>query len=133
MKRFKLSTVNSKYWVWVRVFDDLKSMRDYAKKAQPDEDLNESFGYFHPYWRKTLKDDEWTDNFNTGELILNKKHLGNVILSHELLHVAIWLWRRKYKTLTLGKECNKKEEEFCYLYGDLFAEFVHLMYKKNIF
>jgi hypothetical protein len=132
MKRFKLSTVNSKYWIWVRVFDDLKSMLDYAKKTNP-EDLAGSVGYFHPYWREILKGKKWIDNPNTGELVINKKHLGNVVISHELVHVAIWLWRRKYKTLKLGDHVDEKEEEFCYLYGDLFAEFISKMYKHNLY
>jgi len=132
MKKFKLSTVNSKYWVWVRVFDDVKSMLTYAKKTNP-EDLTGSLGYFHPYFRETLKGNKWIDNPNTGELVINKKHLGNVVISHELLHAAIWLWRRKYKTLKLGEEVDEKEEELCYLYGDLFAEFIRKMYKHKLY
>lgn len=149
MIQFRIKAREFKPYFKVIVYDNLKEMRKAADKfckktGAEHEDNSKILGVCHCFIRVAIGSDgsEKTNNF-AGIIRLTKNYLGTEIVSHELIHAGLWIYR-----LELGTEdpndgsisnanfkdgCNEQEEDFAHIYGRLFGNFVSKMYKYNLY
>lgn len=135
-RRFKIKSQESIFWFWVCIYDDVKKLREdtndgvpFHKSKYEKKDF-ELFGVFEPYTRiffEKGKPDRLHENI--GIVRLWKKDCSSETTAHELLHAALWNYRVMHKTVSLGKDSSDKEEQLCYIHGQLFLDFTRKMYK----
>lgn len=57
-------------------------------------------------------------------VFLNEDYLGVRVITHEALHIALWVLRTHNKSIKLGKEIDEKEERIAYFLGEVMRLFV---------
>lgn len=50
---------------------------------------------------------------------MNEDYLGIRVITHEALHVALWVLRTHNKSIKFGKEIDEKEEHLAYCLGEV--------------
>lgn len=134
IKRFKIKSEESKYWIWVLLYDNIDLLRVDAKK-EDGEPFLDTLGVSHHYERIIYEDGvEIGILDNIGKIRLCTDYLGATVVAHEVLHSALWIYRlENNKTCDLGSECNDKEEKLCHIYGQLYACFLKKMYDLKFY
>lgn len=136
-KKFIIKSRDSKYWFWVFVYDQLKVMRKDVvehdeKTGQLTDDSYKVLGVCEPYERLSIEADGSETRYgNIGIIRLSKKYLSTEIVTHEVLHAAIWNYRIEHKVANFGKENSDKEEELVHLFGQLFASMNRKLHDKE--
>lgn len=135
IKRFKIKTLESRFWFWVLIYEDIEKLREDAKKAYDKLDFKDTLGVSQPYERVILeegKEEQILDN--VGIIRLHLDYLGATVVSHEVLHSALWIFRLENNgNANFGKQCSKKEESLCHIYGQLYAHFLKRMYDLKFY
>lgn len=74
-------------------------------------------------------------NSEIGEAIFYKGKLGSGLISHEMLHCALWHERlvEGNANATFGTDCGEVEERLCYTLTNFVSQFVENCYKLNLF
>ncbi len=133
----------------VLVYDDIKELRKaadrYDKKHGGDKPNKDILGVSHHFCSETFE--EGTDKLVgrkrvIGIIRLSKKHCTTEIVSHELLHTALWNFRLNngithesdgsIENACFGSTCGDDEETLCHLYGQLFRDITRKLYKHGI-
>ena len=145
MRSFTISTdrIGRRRWCHVRVHDDLSALRRAAHALRPHRDgvghWEACYGCFHPTCyrvNETTGAIRYPANGYAGTLrIVERDHLVDEdgcelpfteIVAHELVHAAATIYRMNVaRTINLGAGRSRSfehEEEFAYIYGELFAD-----------
>ncbi len=111
-RKIYLNLEKTKYAV-AMLFKNKKEMRDfYSKHCPNDKNHNKVYGVsvHRDYYKK--QGEKWILTPRTGEVLLNLKHCGAGIVSHEFMHAVLWAYkhngRRKQYPFVIK---NIKEEE----------------------
>jgi hypothetical protein len=147
--KFKIKSQATDFFFYVVIYDDIDSMRKdivwfdrLTGKKEPDPE-KDVLGVCQPFIKiRVLANGEEANLKNIGIIRLCKDFIGTEIISHEILHAAIWQYRIEYGTerpdgsienADFGNNCSQDEENFCHLYGQLFSNFVKKMYRLEIY
>lgn len=132
MRSFTISTdrIGPRRWCWVRIHPTVEHLREAKNRLNPasiDPDADvETFGCWQPttYLRDDAGNVEWPTNGYAGLIRLAEGHLTAEIAAHELVHAACAIYRMNVKSdIRLGKDIGIREEDFAYVYGELYASF----------
>lgn len=138
LKRFKIKAERSKLFFWVYMYPDLETLRAEANAHNEMIGSSERFdhgvhGLVNSYERIGISEDpeiQETMHPNIGIVRLSARNATTEIVAHELIHAALWLYRKHYKRQAhFGVGCNDREEDFAYLHGELFRDMTNKMYK----
>jgi hypothetical protein len=133
MRSFRISTdrVGPRRWCWVRIHDTLDHMHRAAHRRSPWEPMewwDGCMACFQPTPWKLTEDDgkRWPASGYAGVLRLVDGEVTPEVVAHELVHAAATVYRMNVKpTVRLGDGHVgfHREEEFAYIYGELYASF----------
>lgn len=133
MQTFQITTNQSsrKRTVKVAIYDDLEKLRKdatrWTKRARGvNEDFSDCLGTAHRFEHINVDTEESYPK--CGYIRLHKDHLRTGIITHEVSHMAIWIYELDNKN-ELSTEDNENEEIFCHILGDLCAKLVNRLYK----
>lgn len=135
LKKFKIKSDESDLWFWVIVYPNSKQMREAASNHTAETGERVSFdgaaGVCHTYERIRIDPDgkeEVLKQIGTIRLVKDKLH--TEVISHEVVHAAMHLYRLLHgvenpldgssHNADFGNGCNQDEENFAYIYGSLF-------------
>lgn len=140
MVEFQVSTrwTGTKRVVKVRVYDDVESLRRdadrWSKQRGGDRDNENVHGLCHKFERTRVWEDgsEESDPY-VAYIRLYKDGCRTGLVSHECTHAAVWIYQ-------LGNDMKMdpmvddidKEEELCYLVGDLTSKVVNKLYEHGV-
>ncbi len=133
MKKFKIRTSSGHFFV-CKIFASKKLMYDYYVnrcKRWKTEQLSLDFGALvSPYEKRK----NGILGENIGEAIFYEAKLGAGLISHEMLHCAMWHERivADNKMAEFGAHCGDIEERIAYTLTHLVNTFVEKCYKMNI-
>lgn len=134
-------------WFHVIVYPTTREMIDAAnehtKETGEDMKYTGSAGVCHTYQRlKITEKGEETLLNEIGTIRLAKTHLNTEVVSHEVLHAAMHLYRLLYGTereyegsshnADFGSGCNPQEENLCYLFGEMFRDMNLKLHNNNL-
>lgn len=131
MRSFTISTdrVGLRRWCLVRIHDNVEDLRRAAHRLRPDTGIawwDECYGCFHPTWHwfhPETKARRYSANGYAGLMRFAEDHVTSEIVAHELVHAAVQIYRMNVKTdMRLGSNCGAREEDFAYIYGELYAD-----------
>ena len=117
-------------WAWVRIHPDQPHMHAAAYRMAPHHGAE-----FHRLAAATFQptpvyeryvDGEWETRVRpcVGTLRLVSGNVTAEIVAHELVHAACAVYRANVREhIRLGDACGDREEQFAYIYGELFADF----------
>ncbi len=119
-----------------------RAARRHARLAGNKEQFDGTAGVCHSYERVRIEEGKpEIISPEIGTIRLSEQHLSNLVVSHEVVHAALHLYRKLYGTerewegssenADFGNGVSEMEEDFCYLYGDLFRSMVNKLYKYN--
>lgn len=76
----------------------------------------------------------WVRHEKIGELLFVQDRLGTGVISHELLHAALWHERlvHENKTATFGEHIGEAEERMAHTHTAFIIKFVNTLYAKKI-
>lgn len=121
--------------VKVFIYDDMKALRRDAREHAIEAgnyregDFKECYGVSHRFERVRVDNDESDPHVSL--IRLHKNFLRSGIIAHEVVHSALWIYE-----LDNGKgpsmEDIEKEEEFCYIVGDLNARIINKLYEYKL-
>ena len=133
VRSFAISTdrIGPRRWCWVRIHPDADSLRRAGHRHRPDNGRgwwDECYGCFQParYEQDTTGDVHYPPNGYAGVLRLSRPDLTAEIAAHELVHAAATIYRMNVtRTIRLGDGHTgfEREEDFAYIYGELYASF----------
>ncbi|MDE1866723.1 MAG: hypothetical protein KGI08_03305, partial [Thaumarchaeota archaeon] len=133
-KKFQIKSWKYPQWFWVYVYNDIKDLRkesdayDKMIGALRDGENDDILGICHTYTREDTV--THTISKNIGIIRLSVPYLPTHIVSHEVFHAAMGLYRFHHKDkANFGKHVTPKEEELAHLYGEMFQEMTHKLYK----
>ena len=112
----------------VRIHPNVEHLRKAAHRLAPWNGYDwwdGCYGCFQPApWRcNNAGEPAWTAF--AGTLRLSAHDLSAEIAAHELVHAAMQIYRMNVKPdVRIGKECNTREEDFAYIYGELSASMI---------
>lgn len=122
------------YWVWVRFYETVEDLRkaaySYDTYKVPNE-FNRAEACFNPSRLRFVVDKK-------GKMVEHlppNKCLGVIrivrgcsyeIVAHEVVHASLHIYRRVVRpNANFWRECHEAEEDFAYIYGQLFEEFMY--------
>lgn len=120
------------FYFWALIYDDLELLRSQALHFEKERGNDLSpyvdglYSVFH-----TQSDQEE----NIGIIRFHKKYLTSEITSHEILHAALYQYRRERSgvfgigSANFGRGGGKQEERLCTLFGELYESFVEPVLK----
>lgn len=134
VRSFTISTdrVGPRRWCWVRIHPDADHLRAAGHRHRPDNGRDwwdECFGCFQPArfdHDDTTGEARYPANGYAGVLRLSAPDVTSEIVAHELVHAAATIYRMNVtRTVRLGDGFTgfHREEDFAYIYGELFASF----------
>lgn len=135
VRSFTISTdrIGPRRWCWVRIHPDVEHLRDaghrYRPASRPRAWWDECMGCFQPtcYDRNdTTGEIRYPANGFAGVLRLSAPDITAEIVAHELVHAAASVYRMNVtRTVRLGDGHTgfHREEDFAYIYGELYASF----------
>ncbi len=129
MYKFRLKPRKQKYYFNCYICDTKKEMYELYKKMYPYMPVDDNYAAIvHPYERYKELNEEWIKDYCIGDVLLYKGKLGGGMLSHEMLHCALWHDRFVNRNIngTYGSECGEAEERMAYL----LYEYVRKLYNK---
>jgi len=148
-KKFKIKGLGTDLYFWVYVYDNIKDLRKDAVKHGGEEVAEDTeggklMGIVHPYEKFYIdpegKEPDERDN-NIGIIRLSKKHLSTLLVSHEVIHAAMWYYRLYLGTdrmdgsstnnADFGPQNSINEENFAHIYGQLFRSMTRKLYKHG--
>lgn len=152
MLKFKIKSQSARFNYLVYIHEDLDHLRSETKKFNKktgsirDND-DKILGIVHTQHRwKVYPNKQEKLRSNLGIVRLSKMNLTPEIVSHELIHAALWIYRNAYGTerefdidntsdynADFGDNNSKDEETFAYIYGELFEDLIKHLRKNNIF
>ncbi len=140
MVEFQVSTrwTGTKRVVKVRVYDGVESLRRDADRWDDRRDIpgdnDDVYGVCHRFERTLIHKDGTRESTPYCAYIrLVKDGCRTGIISHECTHAALWIYQ-------LGNDMKmdpmvddiEKEEELCYLVGDLTSKVVNKLYEHGV-
>lgn len=130
MRRFTISTdrVGPRRWCLVRVHDTVEQLRAAAHRTAPWHGRAwwaECVGCFQPSpVRIDAETGALVDGAYAGILRLADGWMTAEVVAHELVHAALTVYRMNVTPhVRLGDGCRRREEQFAYIYGQLYASF----------
>lgn len=150
MKTFKIKSKQSKCYFKVIVYENIKQLRKDTKKYDAlrkvkikDNEDEEILGLCHSFERyKADKDGKFKRLPNIGIIRLAKTYLTTEIVAHEVVHAAMHNYRIDYGNediyngtngnANFGNNCCDEEENFAYIYGELFRDITNKLYKYGL-
>ena len=105
----------------------LQRCKDWGNNPEPLE-----FGAMVSPFEKRLGE---VLNPEIGEAIFYKGKLGSGLISHEMLHCALWHERlvEGNTNATFGTDCGEVEERLCHTLTEFVGQFVNKCYELNLF
>lgn len=148
MKRFKLRIAKTDYWVWVLIYDSVAEMRAAGAKHDRDRGIvqmqagggagdefhSRALGITHRYTgRRFDAAGNETAIKQIGIIRLAKGHLSPEIVSHEVIHAALWGYRLKFNHANMGRMWGPlwREEFYAHMFSGTFAIMNRLLHKKG--
>lgn len=133
---FQISTRNSGRLrtVQVRVYDRLSDLRNDGKRwarrvGDISEGIDAAYGLCQTFERVRTSDaGRVTHRYpDAGYIRLCRKYLRSGIISHEATHMAVAIYRQDIGKL-MPETGTQKNEDLCYLVGDITAKIVDKLY-----
>lgn len=132
MRSFTISTdrIGPRRWCWVRIHDTVEDLRAAKTKLNPasaDPTVDaETWACWQPtcYGKNEDGNPVWPSNGYAGLIRLAEGHITAEIVAHELVHAAAAIYRMNVApSIRLGKDIGIREEDFAYIYGEVYASF----------
>lgn len=130
VRRFTISAdrVGPRRWCLVRVHDTVEQLRAAAHRTAPwhgQDWWDGCVGCFQPSpVRMDAETGAVIDGAYAGILRLAEGWVSAEIVAHELVHAALTVYRMNVSAdVRLGDGCRRREEQFAYIYGQLYASF----------
>lgn len=127
-------------YIRILIHDTTKELQKAASRFRPYEDWSSAGGVFHsPDIRETYfeETDEWkttSDPHYAGMIRFSRDYLNTEVVAHEAAHAAIFIYRRDLdENVTLGDEVGEKEENLCYIIGDVTASVNTALHVGGVF
>lgn len=139
----------SDFYFWVYVYPTVTQMRKDIKKydakcgaKQPDS--SDALGVVNSYVRELVssKGKVSKRKKDIGIIRLAKRYVSTVVVSHEVVHAAMWNfriafgieheWEGSVENACFGNNCSPTEEDFAYLYCQLFSDMTRKLYDNKI-
>lgn len=147
MRRFKIRGEKDGPYFWVNIFENHSDMHKwylkYLKKTHGwnggefgDGSSSLDFSAMvMPYSKAGLEDDDVVIQTDIGNVIINKEAIGVGVISHEMVHCALWhdrLINGNYNA-EYGIHSCEAEERLAYLVGNYTKNLVSKLYKIGVF
>jgi hypothetical protein len=148
IKKFKIKSMQSDKYFLVRIYPNVKELREaavkHSKKTGENSPLfKDTYGVCHTYERIKIKPDGAEEMINEiGTIRLSNPNCRTGIVAHEVVHAAMHLYRLLYgveheyegstHNADFGNGCNEDEENFAYIYGELFHDMTKKLYKFDV-
>lgn len=138
--KFKIRSRQSKKFLTVLVHSSLKEFRSSYKKydiqvyGKVSPLIDDCYGVCHSYTKfRVSKGGKEEISNEVGIIRLSKPTCTTLVVSHELIHGALQIYRQEFnKPASFGSGVSEKEENLAYIYGDLFRQMTNKLYKYNI-
>lgn len=120
--------IGPRRWWRVRIHSDVEHLRDAAHRHRPlhgRDWWNECFGCCHP--TRWLEQEDGSRQYPVsgyaGLIRFSVDYFTAEIVAHELVHAAAATYRMNVcPDVRLGSGCGRREEEFAYIYGELYND-----------
>lgn len=137
-RQFQVTTDRSGKSRTVRfvVYDDLKDMRKAAsawtwRTRQERDDFSGALGAAHRFERVTVEEER--SHPLCGVIRLHRDHLTMGIITHEVCHLALWIYELDSDGATLTTGDIENEERFCHIVGDISSKLVRRVRKLGYY
>lgn len=137
MKRFWVSTSHTGYkrTVQIIVYDELDEMQEAAKRYIHASEGAFSYALAVSQPRESYpvyEDGSYGEpSTSAGVIRFVKGYMGAGVVAHEMVHMALAIYRRDRKRAPLGN--MKNEETLCHIVSDLTARAVNKFYAAGLY
>lgn len=124
-------------WWQVRVHPDVEHLREAAHKLRPEhgrDHWNQCFGVCHPvrFEENHHGQRKYPANGYAGLIRFATEFFTAEVVAHELVHAAAATYRMNVcRDVHLGADCGEHEEQFAYIYGELYNDLERQMWAAD--